>query len=147
MEKETFEISKEFAWEMAHRLLNHDGKCRHLHGHSYRAVVAVQGELNKEKGISSEGMVIDFSELKPIKKFIDNTLDHRCMLQSEDPLSKHLTKAELYPVEYRPTAENIARNIALLCKTEFSLMKIKWNKIRVTVWETAKCSASAEITA
>lgn len=146
MRKEFFEISKEFAWEMAHRLLNHDGKCKHLHGHSYRAKVIIQAEaLIPESGSSSEGMVVDFSELASIKQWIDCVLDHRCMLQHTDPLCHHLTPEELLKVPYRPTAENIAKNIRNLVESEMIVKRVRYSKITVQVWETAKCSASAEV--
>ena len=59
-------ISKEFRWEMGHRLPFHDGLCRNIHGHSYYMVIEIEGELNEN------GMIIDFYDLgKAVKPIID----------------------------------------------------------------------------
>jgi len=67
-------VRRAFEFEAAHRLPEHPGKCRRLHGHSYRLVVAVDGRVDP-----STGMVIDFSELKRVvaDRVVDR-LDHAC---------------------------------------------------------------------
>jgi len=47
-------IAKEFRWEMGHRLPEHTGLCRNIHGHSYRMVVEITGD------VLANGMIIDF---------------------------------------------------------------------------------------
>ncbi|HWL12269.1 MAG TPA: 6-carboxytetrahydropterin synthase QueD [Ureibacillus sp.] len=65
-------VSKEFTFDAAHHLHNYEGKCKNLHGHTYRAVLAVSG-LTDERGL-----VIDFSDIKAIwKEEIEIHLDHR----------------------------------------------------------------------
>jgi len=54
--------------DAAHLLPDYDGPCRRLHGHSWKVIVELDGDINPETG-----MVIDFRE---IKKIID-ALDHR----------------------------------------------------------------------
>jgi len=88
-----FKISKEFNLEFGHRVhtqsLNHDfcakgdvkQCCRHLHGHS--GIVTVSLEADK---IDRRGMVVDFKELGWFKDFIDNNLDHKFIIDGNDPL-------------------------------------------------------------
>jgi len=66
-------VKRSFDFEAAHRLPNHPGKCRDLHGHSYRLVIAVERPVDPESG-----MAIDFAELKRI--VVDQVLsrlDHK----------------------------------------------------------------------
>ena len=48
--KKMFKIAKEFSFDMAHMLDGHDGKCKNLHGHTYKLQVEVAGELVAEGG-------------------------------------------------------------------------------------------------
>ena len=60
-------ITKQIEIDMAHRVPNHKSKCHNLHGHRYKIEVGVDDKLITRKGSSSEGMVIDFGDLKDIK--------------------------------------------------------------------------------
>ena len=66
-------VKRAFAFEAAHRLPQHPGKCRELHGHSYRLVVTVDRPVDP-----GTGLAIDFSELKEIvtREVVDR-LAHR----------------------------------------------------------------------
>jgi 6-pyruvoyltetrahydropterin/6-carboxytetrahydropterin synthase len=59
-------ITKEFSFEAAHHLPDHRGKCRRPHGHSYRLQISLRGPLIDAPGESSDGMVMDFDDLKAI---------------------------------------------------------------------------------
>lgn len=59
-------ITKEFTFEAAHHLPNHRGKCRRPHGHSYRLQISLRGPIIDAPGESSDGMVMDFDDLKTI---------------------------------------------------------------------------------
>jgi 6-pyruvoyltetrahydropterin/6-carboxytetrahydropterin synthase len=59
-------LTKEFTFEAAHHLPNHRGKCRHPHGHSYRLQVSLRGPIIDAPGTSSDGMVMDFDDVKGI---------------------------------------------------------------------------------
>ena len=61
-------ITKEFCFEMAHLLSNYDGLCKNLHGHSYRLMVTVKGNISQDETSPKHGMVMDFSVLKRIVK-------------------------------------------------------------------------------
>lgn len=116
-------ITKEFKFEAAHQLSLHEGKCKNLHGHSYRLQVTVSGPLI-ESGPST-GMVLDFSDLtQVVKSEIINQWDHQFL-------------NDILP--FTTTAENLA----LEC-----LKRIKDKDIpvtSVTLYETAKCSATVSL--
>jgi 6-pyruvoyltetrahydropterin/6-carboxytetrahydropterin synthase len=59
-------ITKEFTFEAAHHLPNHKGKCRRPHGHSYRLQVSLRGPIIDAPGTSSDGMVMDFDDVKTV---------------------------------------------------------------------------------
>ena len=65
-------VSKEFTFDAAHHLHNYEGKCKNLHGHTYRAILGISGYTDER------GLVIDFSDIKEIwKQKIEIDLDHR----------------------------------------------------------------------
>lgn len=72
-------VTKEFSFEAAHHLVNYDGDCANLHGHSYKLQVTVSGSIDpKDQTYASDCMVIDFKGLKSIvDAFIIGTHDHK----------------------------------------------------------------------
>ena len=71
-------ISKEFTFDAAHHLPNHDGKCKNLHGHTYRVVIFARGPIKPLDGGPEEGMVLDFSKIKgAFKDQIEKRADHK----------------------------------------------------------------------
>ncbi|MCU7941462.1 MAG: 6-carboxytetrahydropterin synthase [Candidatus Thiodiazotropha sp. (ex Cardiolucina cf. quadrata)] len=104
-----FSVTKEIHFCYGHRLLNHQGKCRHLHGHNAKAVIRLEAEQ-----LDPLGMVCDFSDIGDyVKNWIDRTLDHNMLLHSDDPVLPLLQQAgeSVYVMDTNPTAENIARLI------------------------------------
>lgn len=68
-------VRRRFEFEAAHRLPNHPGKCRELHGHSYKLFVKVDRAVDE-----TSGMAIDFSDLKTIvREHVLSRLDHVCV--------------------------------------------------------------------
>ena len=59
-------ITKQFSFETGHALHGYDGKCKNIHGHSYRLDVTVIGKPVADESNPKCGMVIDFSDLKKI---------------------------------------------------------------------------------
>ena len=106
-------ITKKHEWDMGHRLPQHEGKCRHLHGHRYVAEIDITGIVQTEG--PSAGMVADFSDLKEIlKATVDEHWDHKTMLREDDEILEAIkTPRErhylgIFTVPWTPTAENIA---------------------------------------
>lgn len=108
-------ISKEFTFEMAHALLNYDGLCKHIHGHSYKLKVTIIGEPIKDKNNPKLGMVMDFSELKAIvRKEIITVFDHAFVINKDsDTIEKeHEMFSRTIVVDYQPTSENMIEDFA-----------------------------------
>ena len=61
-------ITKEFTFETGHALYGHDGKCKNIHGHSYKLSVTVLGKPVLDSNGPKFGMIMDFSDLKKIVK-------------------------------------------------------------------------------
>ncbi|MFM9160001.1 MAG: 6-carboxytetrahydropterin synthase QueD, partial [Dolichospermum sp.] len=92
---ETWIIGKEFRFEAAHQLPNHDGKCARLHGHSWRGVVYVTGNKLINSGVK-QGMIMDYGDIsKYIKPLLENYLDHYHLNESTglaNPTSEAIAK-------------------------------------------------------
>jgi len=104
-----FRVTREINFCYGHRLLNYDGKCRHLHGHNGKAVISLESEQLDERG-----MVLDFSRIKEVVGgWIDACLDHRMILHRDDPALPRLRELgePLYVTDANPTAEHIAQLI------------------------------------
>ena len=104
-----YKVIKAIEFCYGHRLLNYEGKCRHLHGHN----ASVEIELAAEE-LDERGMVYDFSEIKrTVKKWIDDNIDHVMLLNKDDGIIPLLEESgERYlPVDGNPTAEFIAKMI------------------------------------
>jgi 6-pyruvoyltetrahydropterin/6-carboxytetrahydropterin synthase len=80
-------VRRRFDFEAAHHLPNHPGKCRELHGHSFRLLVTVDGPVDRQSG-----MVIDFADLKRVvREHVIDRLDHRCANDLiENPTAENL---------------------------------------------------------
>lgn len=110
-------ITKEFHFEMAHVLLNYDGPCRNVHGHSYKLFVTISGSPDKDPESPKNGMVIDFSDLKRIvnTEVIDK-FDHAVVINSRDNYKiEKLTSlfGNVVSVGYQPTCENLVSDFAV----------------------------------
>ncbi|MCI1719493.1 MAG: 6-carboxytetrahydropterin synthase QueD [Bacteroidales bacterium] len=114
-------ITKEFRFECAHALKGYDGKCSHIHGHSYTLRVTVKGEPISDPKSPKYGMVIDFNDLKRI--VCDNIVDkfdHALVLSRESPLVEEISKAYGNTVitDFQPTSENLVAYFAALIRDE-----------------------------
>lgn len=105
-------LTKEFNFEMAHALLNYDGACKHIHGHSYKLSVTVLARPNIDKSSPKLGMVMDFGDLKTIvNRLIVKPLDHAFVINSDTPEEFYNVDSQLFQrlvkVDYQPTCENM----------------------------------------
>ena len=116
-------ITKEFSFEAGHALYNYDGKCKNIHGHSYKLYVTVIGEPINDKHHVKYGMVMDFTDLKKIVKTqIEDVFDHATVFNKNTP---HLEIANMLEdnghkiilVDYQPTTENMLIDFAARIKT------------------------------
>ena len=129
-----FRVTREIHFCYGHRLLNYDGKCKHLHGHNGKAVIVLEAPaLNKL------GMVVDFSDIKrTVGDWIDRTLDHKMIMHRDDPTLPLLRQQNepVCVVDVNPTAENIAKLIYDYVKGQ------GFPVVEVTLWETESSYAT-----
>lgn len=113
-----FTIYKEYHFSASHQLayLPEEHPCSRMHGHNYVVEVELQG-----KDLNEYGFVQDYRDLDPLKKYIDDTLDHRHL---NDVLGERGT-----------TAEQIAKFLYDWCKKTWP------QTVAVRVRETPKTCA------
>jgi 6-pyruvoyltetrahydropterin/6-carboxytetrahydropterin synthase len=111
-------ITKKFTFETGHALYGYDGKCRNVHGHSYKLFVTVIGNPIADSSHVKFGMVIDFSDLKKIvKEEIVDIFDHATVFNKNTPhveLAKELSDRghSVLLVDYQPTSEMMVIDFA-----------------------------------
>ena len=111
-------ITKQFNFETGHALFGYDGKCKNVHGHSYKLSVTVIGTPITDVSNVKLGMVIDFGDLKKIvKEEIVDVFDHATVFNKNTPhveLAKALQDRghHVILVDYQPTSENMVIDFA-----------------------------------
>ena len=111
-----------------HRLLDYEGKCRHLHGHNGLLEVAIESD-----SLDHRGMVMDFNDLRGVvKDWVDRNLDHKMLLHKDDPVADLLSEMgePFYPMDDNPTAENILKHIYRQIRKEGLMVS------EMRLWET-----------
>ena len=106
------------SFSSAHRLPHYDGPCHHLHGHTWKAVFVIEGEIRPD------GMVCDF---KLIKKLLDDNLpDHQLLNDWVE----------------NPTAENLANFLFQKIGQELAKQNLKLKTLEI--WESDNAAAVVE---
>ncbi len=111
-------ITKQFSFETGHALYGYDGKCKNVHGHSYKLSVTVIGTPINDRNNVKFGMVIDFTDLKTIVKeeIVDN-FDHATVFNETTPHKELAYELQsrghhVILVDYQPTSENMVIDFA-----------------------------------
>lgn len=145
----TIRITKKFNFETGHALYGYDGKCRNVHGHSYKLFVTVIGHPISDTTHVKLGMVIDFSDLKVIvKNKIVDVFDHATVFNKNTPhveLAKELSDRghNVLLVDYQPTSEMMIIDFANVIKQELpSHIKLHSLKLQETDSSYAQWFAS-----
>ncbi len=116
-------ITKQFSFETGHALYGYDGKCKNVHGHSYKLSVTVIGTPITDTSNVKYGMVIDFGDLKKIvKEEIVDVFDHATVFNKNTPhveLAQELKNRghHVILVDYQPTSEMMVIDFAKKIKT------------------------------
>lgn len=111
-------ITKQFSFETGHALHGYDGKCKNIHGHSYKLAVTVIGNPIEDTRHPKYGMVIDFGDLKKIvKEEIVDLFDHATIFNKNTPhfdLANTLQNMglDVVLVDYQPTSEMMVIDFA-----------------------------------
>ncbi len=125
---------------MGHRVVGHEGKCKHLHGHNYRITFVVSTCV-----LDQIGRVVDFSVIKStLCQWLEDNWDHKMVLWEQDEIFEGLydltiSESCVY-VPFNPTAENIAKHLVEVLGPALLPAEVKLVECRVE--ETRKCSAT-----
>lgn len=126
-----------------HRVVGHEGKCKHLHGHNYRFHFTVEAD----KGLDDVGRVLDFGVIKTtLADWLEKAWDHKMLIWKKDPFLPTLLEmnAGIVVVPFNPTAENIAEffvtEVAPFCLSETGCVLTE-----LTIEETRKCSVTYKL--
>ena len=125
-----------------HRVHNHESKCAHLHGHNYRVHFTVSADA-----LDHIGRIMDFGVIKTLLcQWLEDHWDHRFLVWRQDPMVDALRTLDpdgVVAVPFNPTAEAMAEYLVQHIGPS-QLKGTGVRLIRVTIEETAKCSASYE---
>lgn len=135
-------ITKQFSFETGHALYGYDGKCKNVHGHSYKLSVTVIGRPITDTTNVKYGMVIDFGDLKKIvREEIVDIFDHATVFNQNTPhieLANELKQRDHHVilVDYQPTSENMVIDFANKIKKRLP-ERIKLHSLRLQETESS----------
>lgn len=139
---DTIRITKEFSFETGHALYGYDGKCRNVHGHSYKLAVTVIGRPITDSSHVKLGMVIDFGDLKTIvKEEIVEPFDHATIFNRNTPHLELATELsdrghKVILADYQPTSENMVIDFAKKIRSRLPA-HIQLHSLKLRETETA----------
>lgn len=149
MKKPTITCTRRVQFCAGHRLLHHESKCSHLHGHNYVALFHARAEE-----LDGVGRVVDFSVLKDLLGgWIDEFWDHGFVYNRLDVVTRDLLQQanadfpngqKAYPMAVNPTAENMADHL-LRVVAPAMMLNTGVEVYKVTLWETENCYAEVEL--
>lgn len=126
-----------------HRVVGHENKCKHLHGHNYRITFVIAA-----RQLDYLGRVMDFGVIKTrLCEWLENNLDHKLIIWELDPFLpalKELDPKGLAIVPFNPTAEALAKYICEEVAPE-ELTGTNCILIECRVEETRKCAATYKL--
>ena len=110
----TTNIRRWIETDTGHRVPNHKSKCSNIHGHRYRWEIELQGDVVTQAGVSDEGMLMDFGDIKRIlTEHIHDIVDHAFLVYEGDTSIIEafdvIGNQKLVVLPFIPTAENLAR--------------------------------------
>src|SRR5690554_2176544 len=134
-------VTKSFNFETAHALYGYDGKCKNIHGHSYKLFVTLKGIPIQNPSDPKFGMVIDFGDIKKIVKAnVVDKFDHAILLNVNSPhkeLGEELINQghKVIFTKYQPSCENMLLEMVEIIRQKLD-DSIKLQSIRLHETET-----------
>jgi 6-pyruvoyltetrahydropterin/6-carboxytetrahydropterin synthase len=140
-------ITRRLEFDSGHRIPNHNGQCKHLHGHRYALEVTLTGEVAHHPGKADDGMVLDFGDIKRLtNQYVVDLWDHAFLVAKEDEglvaflatLPNHKTVV----MEHVPTVENLAKAAFAILQPVFTKSfggRLELSALRL--YETPNCWA------
>ena len=144
---EKIQITRRLEFDAGHRIPNHEGQCRHLHGHRYSLEITIEGKIVQLNGASNEGMVIDFGDIKKIaQELIIEPWDHSFLVYKKDlEVVKILSSIKDHKTTFLdsiPTVENLAAIIFEILSTAiFNRYQNRVYLKKIRLYETPNCWA------
>lgn len=143
-----YEIERYHDISTGHRVVGHESKCRHLHGHNYRIFFTVAPSMFREDTnapLDELGRVVDFSVVKnTLCEWLEENWDHKMLISQEDPCLWNLQQIDpngVVAVPFNPTAENMAEYLVNVIAP--SLLQDRGVVlVRCRIEETRKCAAT-----
>lgn len=135
-------ITKSFNFETAHALYGYDGKCKNIHGHSYKLYVTVIGTPISDSNHVKFGMVIDFGDLKKIvREEVVDVFDHATIFNKNSPhkeLGLELMEKghNIILAEYQPSSEMMIQDFADRIKKKLP-ENVKLHSLKLLETETS----------
>src|SRR5271170_5074262 len=104
-------ITRKIEFDAGHRIPDHNSQCRNLHGHRYTLLITLVGEVVTQDGVSDNGMIMDFSDIKELaQEHLVSIWDHAFLVYEKDSLVidflKTLPGHKTVVVNRVPTVEN-----------------------------------------
>ena len=114
MNSTTLLITRRLEFDAGHRIPNHNSLCKHLHGHRYAIEITLRGDIISTEGLSEQGMVMDFTDVKRIaKEKLVDAWDHAFLVYRGDKVVcdflATLPNHRTIMLDVVPTAENLAQ--------------------------------------
>ena len=140
-------ITRRLEFDSGHRIPNHDGQCRHLHGHRYAIEVTLTGEVADHPGKADDGMVLDFGDIKRLtNQYVVEPWDHAFLVAREDEalvaFLASLPNHKTVIMEHVPTVENLATTAFAILQPVFNQAfggRLQLSAVRL--YETPNCWA------
>jgi len=130
--------TRRIEFDAAHRIINHESKCKMLHGHRYALEATFVAD-----DLDNLGRVIDFGVIREVLGgWIDDNFDHNTILSIKDKKLgekiAEVTEQKIYYIKENPTAENIANYIfSEICPKLFADKNVKC--VAIKLYETPNC--------
>ena len=118
-------ITRRLEFDAGHRIPNHGGQCKHLHGHRYAIEITLSGDILSHPGKAVDGMVLDFGDIKRLaSKYLIDVWDHAFLVSKDDHIVVNFLKTipdhKTVLLDRVPTVENLAYLAFTLLKPIFA---------------------------
>lgn len=143
-------ITRKLEFDAGHRIPDHQSQCRNLHGHRYTLLITLTGQVVEHDGVSNNGMIMDFADVKSLaKEHLVDVWDHAFLVYEKDQAVREfldsLPNHKTVVMTRVPTVENLAQAAFDILKrvyadrygTGLALSKI-------TLYETPNCWAEID---
>jgi 6-pyruvoyltetrahydropterin/6-carboxytetrahydropterin synthase len=143
-------ITRKMEFDAGHRIPDHSSQCRNLHGHRYVLQITLTGDVVQQDGVSDNGMIMDFTDVKALaKQYLVDLWDHAFIVYENDHSVKRFLDSlpghKTVVIDRVPTVENLA-------KIAFDILKDVYRDRyghavslqKVTLYETPNCWAEID---